>query len=373
MKLSTPSTQALLQALLQPEVKPHVLERWLAETNIERLAAGQYQLLPLLYPQMARIAGDHPWLPRLKGVHRRTWFVNQLAIKAAHDALAVLAAAGQPVLLIGPAALALTLYADSAARLIGAPLLLTPTTDRLAAIRALIAAGWQPSPQIDALTTVRFERWQAEHLFLKPLSGKETLQVRLCWHALPSAPSPAWSTQWFDRAVPLANESIQARTLDPTDQLLRSLTAGPALELIPLVDGHRLIAQSPIDWPRLVRLAVQGHLTLALAERLAIVQEIGALQLPGQLLAELKQTVLPNYVIDSWRLDQINPWERSAWQRFRLSYALFRQRAAAQDIPPHPGNFYDYLRTQFVTDSFATTFKRGLGRITTSLPLPHGY
>ena len=195
MKPPSPSTRALLQAVLGPEqVNPQAIERWQAETDIERLEVGQFQLLPLVYQQMELVAADHPWLPRLKGVYRRTWMANQLARRAAADALQVLAAAGLPALLIGPAALALTVYADPATRPIGAPQVLTPTVDRLAAIRALTAAGWQPSPRT-ALAAVRCERWQAGHLFVKPLAGKEALQVRLCWHGLPLAPAPAWSAQ----------------------------------------------------------------------------------------------------------------------------------------------------------------------------------
>lgn len=63
---------------------------WLASTNIERLEAGQFQLLPMLYPQLEQTAVDHPWLPRLKGIYRRTWFANQLALRAAAAALQVL-------------------------------------------------------------------------------------------------------------------------------------------------------------------------------------------------------------------------------------------------------------------------------------------
>jgi len=373
MKPLSPSTQALLHAVLTPETNPSAIARWLAATDIERLEAGQFQLLPLLYQQLHGRADGHPWLPRLKGIYRRAWVANQLALKAAHAALEVLAAARLPALLIGPAALSLTVYADPATRPIGAALVLTPAAARQAAIQALTAAGWQPSPGTDNLAAPRFERWQAGHLFVKPHSATEPLQVRLCWHGLAQAPSPAWSAQWFDRAAPLANPSIQASTLDPTDQLLHSLAASPALELIPLVDGQRLITQHPIDWLRFVRLAAASRLTFMLGERLALIQGLSGLHLPDRLLTELQQTDSPGYAATAWRLDQINPWERSPWQRWRLSCALFRQQAAAQGVVPHPGNFYDYLRAQWSTDSLAATLSRGLGRIATPPPLPHGY
>ncbi len=373
MKPFSPSTQALLQVVLAPDTNLDAIARWLAATNIERLETGQFALLPLAYRQMEPTADDHPWLPRLKGVYRRTWVANQLALRAAADALQVLGAASVPALLIGPAALSLTVYADPATRPIGVAQVLTPTADRLTAIQALTAAGWQPSPPTDALAAPRYARWQAGHLFVKPLASQETLQVRLCWHGLAQAPELAWSAQWFECAPPLVSASINALTLDPTDHLLLALAAGPALELIPLVDGHRLITLHPIDWPRFVRLAVQSRLTIMLAERLARIQEIGELRLPDQVLTELQQADSPGYAETAWRLDQVNPWERTTWQRLRLSYARFRQRATAQGIAPHPGAFYDYLRTQMGTESFAATCRCGLGRIAAPLPLPHGY
>ncbi len=72
-------------------------------------------------------------------------------------------------------------------------------------------------------------------------------------------------------------------------------------------------------------------------------------------------------------MDQVNPWERTVWQRLQLSYAGFRQRAAAQGIAPHAGAFYDYLRTQMGTASLSATLGRGLSKIATRPPLPHGY
>lgn len=373
MKPLPPSTQALLQAVLPSEIDRQALERWLATTNLERLEPGQFHLLPLVYRQMEQTAVNHPWLPRLKGIHRRTWVSNQLAVRAARETLDLLAAADIPALLIGAVALALTVYADPTTRPIGAPQVLTRTSDRLAAIQTLTAGGWQPSPPTNALTAPCYERWQAGHLFTKRLSENEALQVRLCWHAAPSGPIPAWGAQWFNRSAPLTGESLQARTLDPTDQLFQSLAAAPALELIPLVDGQQLINRHPIDWTRFVRLAKDSRLTLMLRERLALMQTMSASQLPDRVLTELNHAISPDYADEAWRLDQLNPWERTAWQRFRLSYALFRQRAAAQGVAPYPGAFYDYLRTQMGTNSLAETLKRGLRRMTASPPLPHGY
>lgn len=374
MNRPSPSTQALLHAVLRPdEMYAQAVQTWLAETEIDRLEPGQFQLLPLIYPQIQRIASDHSWLPRIKGAYRRVWYANQRAIRAASDALQVLAAAGQSALLIGPAALALTVYGDQTLRPIGVPQVLVATEHRRAAIHALSAAGWQPSPPTSSLTKLRVERWQSGYLFARPSSSQEVNQVRLCWHGLPQAPLPAWGSQWFDRAIPLTSPAIQTHTVDPTDQLLQALSAGPAAELIPLVDAARLISRYPIDWPRFVGMATQSHLACMLSERLATLQTIGASYLPDQLLAQLQQSDVPDYARAMWHLDQIHPWERTAWQRIQLSYAVFRQRAATQGVAPHPGHLYDYLRTQLATDSLRATIKRSLQRITTPLPLPHGY
>ncbi|MBP1464206.1 nucleotidyltransferase family protein [Candidatus Chloroploca sp. M-50] len=376
MNLS-PSTQALLQAVLYPdEPHPQALQTWLAATELNRLEPGQFHLLPLIASQLQRIAPEHPWLPRIKGIYRRVWYANQRAIRAASEVLQMLEASGQAALLIGPAALALTVYAADQAqtlRAVGVPQVLVPTEDRGTAIQVLSAAGWQPCPPTSRLTEPRFARWQAGYLFAKPSANQEVDQVRLCWHALPYAPLAAWGSQWFERAVPLAHASLQAQTLDPTDQLLQALTTGPALELIPLVDGARLIARAPIDWPRLVAMATQSQLAFVLHEQLATMRALGVTDVPAPILAELALIKVPPYARALWHLDQIRPWERTAWQRMQLSYAVFQQTAAMQHLAPHPGHLYAYLRTRLATDTLRATLKRSLQRLTTRLPLPHGY
>ncbi|NCC36261.1 MAG: hypothetical protein EOM24_30260 [Chloroflexia bacterium] len=373
MNLS-PSTQALLQAVLHPdETPPQALQTWLAATELNRLEPGQFNLLPLLYPQLQRSAAEHPWLPRIKGIYRRVWYANQRALKAASDVLQVLEASGQAALLIGPAALALTFYDTQALRPVGVPQVLVPTEDRGRAIQTLSAAGWQPSPPTASLTSERFVRWQAGHLFSRPTANQHVDQVRLCWHVLPRAPLPAWNKQWFARAVTLTSPSITARTLDPTDQLLHALADGPALEVIPLVDATRLSANAPIDWPRLVAMASQSHLASILSERLAIIEALGARDVPTSILAELTHIDVPAYARTLWHLDLIPPWERTARQRIQLNYASFRQTAAMQHLAPHPGHLYAYLRTRLATDSLPATLKRSLQRLTTRLPLPHGF
>ncbi|NCC37048.1 MAG: hypothetical protein EOM24_34335, partial [Chloroflexia bacterium] len=371
MNLS-PSTQALLHAVLHPdEPHPQALQTWLAATELNRLEPGQFNLLPLIVPQIQRIAPDHPWLPRIKGIYRRVWYANQRALRAVSACLEVLEAVGQPALLFGPAALALTVYADQAQTLrpIGVPQVLVPTEDRGTAIQVLSAAGWQPCPPTSRLTEPRFARWQAGYLFARPSANQDVDQVRLCWHALPQAPLAAWSKQWFERAIPLAHASLQARTLDPTDQLLQALTVGPALEVISLVDATRLIARSPIDWPRLVAMATQSQLAFVLHEQLATMRALGVTDVPAPILAELALIDVPPYARALWHLDQIRPWERTARQRMQLSYALFRQCAAMQGVAPHPGHLYAYLRTRLATDSLPATLKRILQRLTTRLPL----
>ncbi|PDV97069.1 nucleotidyltransferase family protein [Candidatus Chloroploca asiatica] len=373
MNLS-PSTQALLHAVLRPEeTYPQAVQTWLATTELNRLEPGQFHLLPLIVPQLQRIAPKHPWLPRIKGIYRRVWYANQRAIRAASDVWQVFDAVGQSALLLGPAALALTVYDTQALRPIGVPQVLVPTEDRGTAIQTLSAAGWQPSPPTASLTNERFVRWQAGYLFSRPTANQHVDQVRLCWHALPYAPLAAWGSQWFERAVPLAHASLQAQTLDPTDQLLQALTTGPALELIPLVDATRLIARSPIDWSRLVAMAAQSQLAFMLHEQLATMRALGVTDVPAPILAELALIDVPPYARALWHLDLIPPWERTARQRIQLNYAIFQQTAAMQHLAPHPGHLYAYLRTRLATDTLRATLKRSLQRLTTRLPLPHGY
>ena len=95
-------------------------ERWRAlrrEIDLDDLWDGKaLDLLPMVYRGLTDEAADDPDLPRLRGVHRRTWFANQLRFQALGRGLRLLTDAGVETLVLKGAAWALTAYPDAGLR-----------------------------------------------------------------------------------------------------------------------------------------------------------------------------------------------------------------------------------------------------------------
>ena len=78
-----PQQELLLRAaLLEGEAALSAWQQWQAEADLDHLDYGSFRLLPLLYQNLQRHQIKHPWLPTLKGIHRRTWYQNQLRLQS---------------------------------------------------------------------------------------------------------------------------------------------------------------------------------------------------------------------------------------------------------------------------------------------------
>lgn len=348
--------------------------RWQAQTDLERLAPGEYDLLPLLYHNLVRLEVSSPWMPRLRGVYRRMWYANQAALAAAYGMLGVLEEGGLSPLLVGGAALAVTVYPKPGLRPIGIPGVLVSATRRRAAEEALRTAGWRRSPGMPTLPEGRRQRWQSSQRWVGPEEGTlQATRVQLCWHfplqALPSGLPAAWTA----RMEPLAGAWPGARTLAPTDHLRYVLTAAPAAALMPVVDGINLIRNAAIDWSYLATAAAHPACAFVLSQRLRQIRQTGLVEVPDRALAELEKGPFPAYIRQLWRLGQLPAWERTASQRIRLACAGFLQHAAVRGLSPHPGHLYEYLQVHLGADSFGALARKALKRLTMPPPRPHGW
>jgi hypothetical protein len=78
---SPPSTMhpTLLQAaILREQPALDAWQKWRQSVDIETLDSESHHLLSTLYPNLVRHGVEDPHISRLKGVYRRTWYVNQL-------------------------------------------------------------------------------------------------------------------------------------------------------------------------------------------------------------------------------------------------------------------------------------------------------
>ncbi len=90
--------------------------RWLASVDVENVDAGSFRLLPLLYRNLSRYQVNDPLMAQLKGVHRQSWYRNQLLFRRTAAILRALNDDGIATLILKGIPLSLLYYKDDAVR-----------------------------------------------------------------------------------------------------------------------------------------------------------------------------------------------------------------------------------------------------------------
>lgn len=256
MRSSEPDNLLLRAALSPPS---EAAARWSEVSrgvDLDALDSSSHDLLPLLYRSLAAAGVDDPWLGRLKGVYRRTWYSNQLLLRGLGDAFAALGGRRVDAMVLGGAAVGLLHYREPGAR---------PMSDTNIAVRppsarrargALKAVGWDT----------------------RPLSiGDERL-----WAA----------------SVPLEVGGVATRAPCPGDQLLRTCANGARLSSRRassrwVADALVIVQSASIDWPRLVGRAIDLRVVAHLHVTLSYLREAFSAPIPANVVDSLGAAKTP--------------------------------------------------------------------------------
>lgn len=324
-----PTSSLLLRAaLLSGTEARDAFQSWQSVIDLDNLPPGQSTLSPLLYRNLQSLNIDHPWLPRLKGLYRRSWYANQLALRTLDAVINVLNASGTPTRIMGGAALARNLYPEAALRPIQSLEILVPPAMIGDALHQLQAAGWQRQPPFLAFEQIPC--W----LPGQRLTGVQGLTLLLMWTALPDAPDAGRELERRAWAKPRLLAHSNSPTLDSTSQLVHACLAAADGGLIHLVDAAVLIRQNDIDWPWLSAIAQQHRLGLPLAQALSSLVETRVVAIPAPVLQELEQIPARNYERRSWQAGLIPPPQRTLLQRIGRRYARYRRTLDYFDLAP---------------------------------------
>ena len=95
----------LLHLAFDDTFDPDHFLKWTAGYDIDDADDGIMRLLPMLYPNLRDAGVDHPYVPRIAGIHRHTTYRNQLLMHRGIDLVAKLNAAGIDAMLLKGAAL----------------------------------------------------------------------------------------------------------------------------------------------------------------------------------------------------------------------------------------------------------------------------
>jgi len=267
---------------------------WYAGTGLDAAGPECVGLLPLLHRKLEALGADHPALKRLKGVRRRIWLENQIALRDAARVLAKLEAAGIETLVLGGLALSTGYYRD---------------------------AGLRSIRPIEILVR---ERAHADPIALRGSEPNVVLRRRLLYLGCPRR----IADDWWQASTPVRVGEASSRALCPADQLLHTLINGVRRRKVPfalwMADALVILADGRVDCARAAGQA--GELRIKLFVRRAL----------ERLSTALDCAVAPEL------LERLKGPRESRMDR--LEYEYFTHLRADRPLPSWPVGLYRRYR-----------------------------
>ena len=278
----------LRAALLDGERSTSAWQRLSAQLDVDDPDRAAYPLLALLYRQLDNLDVDDPRLAKLRGIYRRTWYVNQLRRDRSKEAVEVAQPFG--ALVFDGWELVLRYYGDLGLRDVPALHLLVRPEHAAAAARALSELGWSgPSSVTPAFLRGRgpvsfenasrdlcFVHWRLFREFCAPERGVD-------------------SEDPWEHALEFDFGGVRARAPGAADELLHvclsGARTGDGRSMMWIADAVAVlrVGDPAVDWDRLVRQAQRLRAALRTADALSFLREELGAPVPENVLEELRR------------------------------------------------------------------------------------
>jgi hypothetical protein len=257
-----------------------------------------FRLLPLVFRSTSARDVASPLLSRLRGVHRQTWYRNQLLFRNVSRTIQALDAAGIDTLVLKGVPLALLHYRDEGARPMSDADVLVKPADLIRAVRVLERCGWRPRTAPPA--------WPPEPRASWPFGDGER-ELDLHWRVF----SVGFSSDDALRAgsVPLSVAGASTRALASADQLLHVMVHGLQWNPLPsirwIADAVMVIrnGEDSLDWDRVITQATARRFVPNIALALDYLNRRLDVAVPSRVLDRLRAH-------PSSRLDRLEMWAR---------------------------------------------------------------
>jgi hypothetical protein len=251
--------QLFVAALGDPDSAAEAWKGLPATFKVDDLEPGSFELIPLVYRNLAAVLPDDPELPRLKGIYRRSWVKNNLLLGRMGTIAKALRSAGIPALFLEGPTHATRFYGDLALRPTSSLHVLVPASNAAEASSMLERRGWAPRPGSGA-----YPGWR---LLFDPGGNICVLRSSLAFDYVGRSDEPAEESLWrAAESYPVGD--IEALVLTPTDAFLAAFVAGARYGPLPptqwLTDAVMILRTAEVDWDRILDLAVthRQHLRL---------------------------------------------------------------------------------------------------------------
>ena len=261
--------QLLLAALGDPESAAEAWKELPGTFSVEDLEPGSFELMPLVYRNLAVSMPDDPRLPRLKGIYRRSWVKNNLLLGRTSEIAVTLRDAGIPALFLEGPIHAARFYGDLGLRPTSSVHVLVPESDAAEASSRLERDGWKPRPGSGA-----YPGWR---LLFDTGGNICVLRTSLAYDYVGGGGGPTEEPLWSAADAHEVGET-QVLVPTPTDALLAACVAGARYGPLPptqwLTDSVMILRTGEIDWDRLIELSVAHRQHLRLRKALACLLDL---------------------------------------------------------------------------------------------------
>jgi len=276
--------QALcLQAALLPgEAGLAAWRRLTATIESERLDPASQSLLPLVYQNLVRLAGDLR-IETLRDRYVLTWSDNQSLYHRALPLLHAFEQAGVDAVVLKGLALTARFYRDPGVRPMADVDVLVPRADATRASELASSLGWHPRHRL----TPAFLR--VKHA--APFDHATEVVCDIHWRIFEEAGAEGADDEFRAAAEPVAFMGTRLRVLSPTDQLLHvfghSAKWGPMPAIRWVADAVVILREGPIDWSRFLAHAAERRFVLRMRQMLGYLRETLDVAIPRWVEVEL--------------------------------------------------------------------------------------
>jgi putative nucleotidyltransferase-like protein len=257
----------LRTAVLDDERALEAWDRWSATADPERMESGEARLIAGAFRRLEAIGAGGPMMAVARGIYRRTWYANQLAVARIAAVMERLDEVEVPSLVLKGFALAPLAYGDLGARPMEDVDMLVPPEMIERAVESLEPLGMR-----QPLGNKRPDGLLANEVELIDEGGNS---VEL--HAYALVESTDDSDLW-ERRVRFSVREAVAYAPCPEDALLLVIVHGqrwnPVQPVSWVLDACRLVESKggDFDWERFVARAEARDLTLAAARGVGMLQ-----------------------------------------------------------------------------------------------------
>jgi len=323
--VSAPEQQLLLGACLwRGDKAVGAWRAWQEKVDWNaHLDTESYDLLPLLFHNLSRHNVEHPMMQKLKGVYRKRWFTNSIAMGELASLLQKFNDAGLRTMTMKAAAMAVLYQPNGSLRPLKDFDLVVSPKEVPDSISVLQNLGWQSEWWVSRRPMGILLETQRRLVF----AGSENQRVNLYWHVIQESRSPDADEPFWGAAIVKDINGVPAYALDPTDQLFQiCVESGPAGGWV--ADAMTIInfSSPEIDWNRLITHARKRFLFLRLRTALTYLHDLFGAAIPESVLTELNRR----------SVSRMERWEA------RYLASGYRSRRLG-DIPFF---WFDYLRSR---------------------------